>query len=160
VLFREFTIRTEREGDTHTAAPSGELDIATAPLLEVEIRRAESADDLTIVLDLGKVAFQRRCGSALRKRAPQISAASACSSNSARGTGTQSLWHNQPTGFRGLMLELIECDVCGRHFATLDAPGMLAAITGVRPTCAGSFRLAPDNVAWPPTPVHADRVAR
>ena len=50
------------------------------------------------------------------------------------------------------MLELIECDGCGRHFATLDAPGMLAAITGVRPTCAGSFRLAPDNVAWPPTP--------
>jgi len=72
VLFMELTIRTEREGDTHTVAPSGELDIATAPLLEVEIRRAESADDLTIVLDLGKVAFisgaaVRLCANAHRR---------------------------------------------------------------------------------------------
>ena len=72
MLFREFTIRTEREGDTRTVAPSGELDIATAPLLEVEIRRAESADDLTIVLDLGKVAFisgaaVRLCANAHRR---------------------------------------------------------------------------------------------
>jgi len=67
---------------------------------------------------------------------------------------------NKPTGFRALMLELIECDGCGRHFATLDALGMLAAITGVCATCAGTFRLAPDSVAWPQTTVHADRVAR
>jgi len=87
-------------------------------------------------------------------------AASARSSNSARGTCPRALGRDQPTGFRGLMLELIECDGCGRHFATLAAPEMLAAITGVCPTCAGAFRLAPHNVAWPQTPVHADRVAR
>ena len=63
MLFREFTIRTEREGDTRTVAPSGELDIATAPLLEVEIRRAESADDLTIVLTSAR---SRSSGAAVR----------------------------------------------------------------------------------------------
>lgn len=114
MLFMELTIRTEREGDTYTVAPSGELDIA----------------------------------------------ASARSSNSAGATGPRALGRDQPSGFGGLRLELIECDGCGQHFATLDALEILAAITGVCATCAGTFRLAPDSVACPQTPGHADRVSR
>jgi hypothetical protein len=38
-------------------------------------------------------------------------------------------------------LDLIECDGCGRRFATADGPAMLVAITGPCPTCGGSFEL-------------------
>lgn len=40
------------------------------------------------------------------------------------------------------MIELIECDGCGRSLTTEDPDGMLAAITGPCPTCGGSFHLA------------------
>ena len=110
MLFRTFMIRTEREGDTYTVAPSGELDMATAPLLEVEIRRGESADVLRIVFDLGKVEFI------------SVAAVRLCAIAHRR---SQRLVLVHPT----------------RHVA-------------------GAFRLAPHNVAWPQTPVHADRVAR
>ena len=38
-------------------------------------------------------------------------------------------------------LELIACDVCGRHFATDDGPGMIAVLKGPCPDCGGHFEL-------------------
>jgi hypothetical protein len=39
-------------------------------------------------------------------------------------------------------LDVIACDGCGRHFATTDGPGMIAAIKGPCPDCGGRFELA------------------
>jgi hypothetical protein len=41
------------------------------------------------------------------------------------------------------MGDVIECDGCGRSFATEQPAEMLAAIKGPCPTCGGTFRLAP-----------------
>ena len=38
-------------------------------------------------------------------------------------------------------LDLIECDGCGRNFATGNGPAMLDAIKGTCPTCGGKFKL-------------------
>jgi rRNA maturation protein Nop10 len=40
------------------------------------------------------------------------------------------------------MTDLIECDECGRSFATERPAEMLAAIKGPCPVCGGTFRLA------------------
>jgi hypothetical protein len=45
------------------------------------------------------------------------------------------------------MAEMIECDDCGRSFATEDPVEMLAAIKGPCPTCGGRFRLAQATAA-------------
>ena len=55
--FRDFSIRSDREGDVYTVCPSGELDIATAPDLEAELHRAEESDACAIVLDLSGLEF-------------------------------------------------------------------------------------------------------
>lgn len=51
------SVRGERRGDTHYVEPVGELDIATAELLEAELRTAEESDADTIMLDLSGLAF-------------------------------------------------------------------------------------------------------
>jgi hypothetical protein len=38
-------------------------------------------------------------------------------------------------------LDRIACAGCGRMFATVDGPGMLAAIKGPCPDCGGAFEL-------------------
>lgn len=58
------------------------------------------------------------------------------------------------------MLDLIECDGCGRSFQTDDADGMLAAIKGPCPGCGGTFRLAPVAVGAPGHPPAAPGSAR
>lgn len=52
-----FTLRSERDGDTHRIAPTGELDLATAPALEAELLRVEATDVAAIVLDLSSLDF-------------------------------------------------------------------------------------------------------
>jgi anti-sigma B factor antagonist len=52
-----FAVRSERIGDTHTVAPSGELDLATAPELEAELLRIEATDAARVVLDLSGLRF-------------------------------------------------------------------------------------------------------
>lgn len=47
-----------------------------------------------------------------------------------------------PTQARPQTLDVIACDACGRHFATTDGPGMIAAIKGPCPDCGGRFKLA------------------
>jgi hypothetical protein len=46
-------------------------------------------------------------------------------------------------------LDLIACDDCGRNFATLDGPGMLAVIKGPCPDCGGRFELVSDRAPAP-----------
>lgn len=52
-----FTIRCAREDDRYVVAPVGELDLASAPRLERELRRVEASDVREIVLDLSAVQF-------------------------------------------------------------------------------------------------------
>jgi anti-sigma B factor antagonist len=50
-------IRSQRDGDVHTVAVDGEIDIATAGHVEQELLRAEATDATAIVLDLSKLSF-------------------------------------------------------------------------------------------------------
>jgi anti-anti-sigma factor len=52
-----FTLRSQRDGATHTISPAGELDIATAPELEAELLRVEATDAHPIMLDLSALEF-------------------------------------------------------------------------------------------------------
>jgi len=56
------SVRGERRGDAYYVEPSGELDIATAEVLERELRVAEANDAETIVLDLSGLAFMDSTG--------------------------------------------------------------------------------------------------
>ena len=51
------TISSERQGDTFRVAPVGELDIATAGLLERELASVAASDAAAIVLDLSGLTF-------------------------------------------------------------------------------------------------------
>jgi anti-anti-sigma factor len=53
----QLTVRSERDGVMHTIRAEGELDLATAEDLERELRRVESSDALSIVLDLSGLQF-------------------------------------------------------------------------------------------------------
>jgi hypothetical protein len=48
-----------------------------------------------------------------------------------------------PAAARPQTLDVIACNGCGRHFATTDGPGMIAAIKGPCPDCGGRFELSP-----------------
>ena len=52
-----FSIVSDRRGNAHYVAPSGELDIATVRLLEQAVLAAEQSDAATIVLDLSGLTF-------------------------------------------------------------------------------------------------------
>lgn len=56
------SIRSERQGDTHVVAPAGELDIATAKLLEDELAAAAASAAPVIVLDLSGLTFMDSTG--------------------------------------------------------------------------------------------------
>lgn len=58
----ELKIRSSREGDVHTIVLLGELDLATAPVLEEELKRVEATDAASIVLDLSGLAFMDSSG--------------------------------------------------------------------------------------------------
>ena len=48
---------SKRKGDVHTVALTGELDLASAPNIEEEIRRVEATDATSIVIDLSGLTF-------------------------------------------------------------------------------------------------------
>lgn len=50
-------VLSEREGDVHTIALAGELDLAGAGRVEQELKRVEATDALSIVLDLSELRF-------------------------------------------------------------------------------------------------------
>jgi len=51
------TVRVDQEGDSLLVRASGEIDIASAKMLEEELRRALSCDASPIALDLAEVSF-------------------------------------------------------------------------------------------------------
>ncbi|MEY2516274.1 MAG: anti-sigma factor antagonist [bacterium] len=51
------SMRSHRDGDVHTIALDGEVDIATAGHVEHELQRAEASDATAIVLDLSELSF-------------------------------------------------------------------------------------------------------
>ena len=53
----ELSIRSWRDGEIHTIALRGEVDIATASHAEQELLRAEATDATAIVLDLSELSF-------------------------------------------------------------------------------------------------------
>jgi anti-sigma B factor antagonist len=58
----ELTISSEREGDVHVIAVTGELDLATAAELEQELLRVEATDAESIVVDLAGLRFMDSTG--------------------------------------------------------------------------------------------------
>jgi anti-anti-sigma factor len=53
----QLRVRSERNGAVHTVSLFGELDLATAEDVELELRRAEATDAASIVLDLSGLTF-------------------------------------------------------------------------------------------------------
>lgn len=51
------TLRSEREGEIHTIALAGELDLSCAARVQRELERVEAGDAMTIVLDLSELTF-------------------------------------------------------------------------------------------------------
>jgi len=57
VRLAALSLDSEREGDLHTIALTGELDLANAPDLDRELRRVEATDAEVILVDLWGVSF-------------------------------------------------------------------------------------------------------
>lgn len=51
------TMTSERHGDVHTVALRGELDLASAPDIEQELKRVEATDAKSVVIDLSGLTF-------------------------------------------------------------------------------------------------------
>jgi anti-sigma B factor antagonist len=58
----DLIISSERDGDVHTIALHGELDLATADEVDRELRRVEGTDARSIVLDLTGLSFMDSTG--------------------------------------------------------------------------------------------------
>ena len=58
----QLTVRSEREGDMHTIALAGELDLGGADRVQHELERVESSDVLLIVVDLSGLTFMDSTG--------------------------------------------------------------------------------------------------
>ena len=58
----ELTIRSVREGGTHTVALTGELDLATADDVDRVLEQVEATDAESIVLDLSGLTFMDSTG--------------------------------------------------------------------------------------------------
>jgi len=58
----DLKISSERDGDVHTIALHGELDLATADEVERELRRVEATDARSIVVDLSGLSFMDSTG--------------------------------------------------------------------------------------------------
>jgi anti-anti-sigma factor len=56
------TMRSTRDGATHVVALAGELDLASADLIEGELQRVEATDARRIVLDLRELEFMDSTG--------------------------------------------------------------------------------------------------
>jgi anti-anti-sigma factor len=72
------TLRSQREGDVHTIALSGEMDLSNAGEVERELMQAESTDAPTIVIDLSELTFMDSTGIRLLIAADARSRADSC----------------------------------------------------------------------------------
>jgi anti-sigma B factor antagonist len=57
VKLGQLSIRSKRDGETHTIGVRGEIDVAGAGRVERELLRAEATDAQAIVLDLSTLSF-------------------------------------------------------------------------------------------------------
>jgi anti-anti-sigma factor len=55
--FGALTMRSTRAGADHVIALSGELDLATAEIVDAELQRVEAGDARAIVVDLSELTF-------------------------------------------------------------------------------------------------------
>jgi anti-anti-sigma factor len=74
----ELSMRSLRQGDVHTIALAGEVDIATAAHVEQELMRAEATDAAAIVLDLSELSFIDSSGIRMLVMADARSRADSC----------------------------------------------------------------------------------
>ena len=58
----QLTMTSGREGDVHTIALTGELDLAAAGRVQDELERVEATDVLSIVIDLSGLTFMDSTG--------------------------------------------------------------------------------------------------
>lgn len=73
----QLTIRSSREGVVHTIGVTGELDLATADELQLELERVENTDAASIILDLSGLTFMDSTGVRLLIAAHRRSSADA-----------------------------------------------------------------------------------
>jgi anti-sigma B factor antagonist len=57
-----FSVRVERAGNVHRVIPSGELDLATAPILERELDALPPEAEVVVVVDLTELSFMDSTG--------------------------------------------------------------------------------------------------
>jgi anti-anti-sigma factor len=74
----QLTLRSQREGDVHTIALTGEMDLSNAAEVERELLRAEETDAITILLDLAGLRFMDSTGIRLLIAADARSRANSC----------------------------------------------------------------------------------
>jgi anti-anti-sigma factor len=74
----QLTVRSDRRGDTHTIALSGEMDLSNAGEVERELLHAEATDARTIVVDLSELTFMDSTGIRLLIAADARSRADSC----------------------------------------------------------------------------------
>ncbi|HEV2058750.1 MAG TPA: STAS domain-containing protein [Solirubrobacteraceae bacterium] len=58
----QLTLRSHREGDVHTIALTGEMDLSNATEVERELLHVEATDATTIVIDLAGLQFMDSTG--------------------------------------------------------------------------------------------------
>ncbi len=68
-----FAVASHHIGGQHHVCPAGELDVATAPMLERDLSRAEQGGAERIILDLRRLTFIDSSGLHLLERAHQRS---------------------------------------------------------------------------------------
>lgn len=72
------TVRSYREGDVHTIALSGEMDLSNAGEVERELLHAEATDAAAILVDLSDLSFMDSTGIRLLIAADARSRADSC----------------------------------------------------------------------------------
>jgi anti-anti-sigma factor len=71
-------VRSHREGDVHTIALSGEMDLSNAGEVERELMNAEATDAPTVLVDLSELTFMDSTGIRLLIAADARSRADSC----------------------------------------------------------------------------------
>jgi anti-sigma B factor antagonist len=74
----QLSVRSEREGDVHTIALRGEMDLSNAGEVERELLHAEATDAPTILVDLSELNFMDSTGIRLLIAADARSRADSC----------------------------------------------------------------------------------
>ena len=74
----QLSLRSHRDGDVHTIALRGEMDLSNAGEVERELTHAEATDAATILIDLSELTFMDSTGIRLLIAADARSRADSC----------------------------------------------------------------------------------